>query len=417
MNRSLAVLMAVLLTAAPAAAGLHFSGEVVNELPSRWRGFLPDHRALRGLAVQPVAGMTINTPLKDIYTDAQFRLESAAKVRALSADEAADLGAVLIRLGKPEKAVNVLRPAARANPKHFRLASNLGTAWQLTSELDQAEAALAEAVKLAPKKWKEAEALQLKLVRLRKKEAKGADEKWDDLFGLSYAGGTKLPPHAAGLVQQLAIWLPADGRLLWQLGEIAHAAGDVRTAATILDGCVLEFKMKSATLHRHRLQYRAAVDELTKKNEHVIAAGTLPFASARPLARGFDPAKLPAVRADRTNPLPWAVIADTTLGKGFKPTFPKYLEDLDGKRVALTGFMAPAPSTDSGSFLLTEYPIGCWFCESPDPTGMVRVDLAGDAAVDQKKGVLKIEGVWKLNRTNPERHLFVITNAKVVEAD
>jgi hypothetical protein len=409
--------MFTVLPAGPTFAGLHFSGEVVNKLPSRWRGFLPDHRALRQLAVTPVAGLPVNTPLKDIYTDARFRLESAAKARTLTADEAADLGAVLVRLGQPEKAVNVLRPAARANPTHFRLAANLGTAWQLTGDLAQAEAALSDAVRLAPKEWANAEALHLKLVRLRKKEGKGADEKWDDLFGLQYTGKEKLPENAAGLVQQLALWLPADGRLLWQLGEIANATGDVRTAAGILDGCVLEFAMKSATLRARRQQYMALVDELTKNDEHLKPAGNLTFASARPLARGFDPAKLPPVRTDKANVLPWAVVADTTLGKGFKPAFPQYLQDLDGKRVVLTGFMAPAPSADPGSFLLTEYPIGCWFCESPDPTGLVRIDLTGDTTAERPKGAIRVEGVWHLNRTDPERPLFRIAGAKVKEED
>ncbi len=417
MVRGFAILLVTIFAACPASAGLHFSGEVVNKLPSRWRGFLPDQRALRTLAAPPIAGLPVNTPLKEIYTDALFRLESAAKSRTLTSDEAADLGAVLVRLGKPEKAVNVLRPATRANPKHFRLASNLGTAWQLTGDLDQAEASLSEAVKLAPKEWADAESLQLNLVQLRKKEGKGAGEKWDDLFGLGYVGREKLPAKAAGLVQQLSLWLPADGRLLWQLGEIAHASGDVRTAAAILDGCVLEFGMKSQTLRTHRQQYKAAVDELTKTDEHNAPAGSLTFASARPLARGFDPSKLPAIRTDKANPLPWAVVADTTLGKGFKPAFPKYLEDLDGKRVVLTGFIAPAPSVDPGSFLLTEYPIGCWFCESPDPTGMIRVDLADNATAERSKGAVKVEGVWRLNRTDPERHLFLIANAKVAEED
>jgi hypothetical protein len=268
------------------------------------------------------------------------------------------------------------------------LSSNLGTAWQLAGDLAQAESALGDAVKLAPKDFADAEALHLKLVRQRKKEAKGADEKWDDLFGLRYEGKEKLPENAAGLVQQLALWLPADGRLLWQLGEIAHASGDLRTAVNVLDGCVLEFGMKSPTLRARRQRYMAELDELTKKDEHGQPVGNLTFASPRPLARGFDPAKLPPIRNDKANILPWAVIADTTLGKGFKPAFPKYLEDLDGKRVLLTGFMAPAPAADPGSFLLTEYPIGCWFCESPDPTGMVRVDLAGDAIAERPKGVI-----------------------------
>ena len=124
MLRTLLVIVTITFSAPASFAGLHFSGEVVNKLPSRWRGFLPDHRALRQLAAPPIAGLPVNTPLKDIYTDAKFRLESAAKARALTADEAADLGAVLVRLGQPEKAVNVLRPAARANPTHYKLASD-----------------------------------------------------------------------------------------------------------------------------------------------------------------------------------------------------------------------------------------------------------------------------------------------------
>ena len=31
-------------------AGLHYSGEEINPLPSQWRGFLLDQRLLRGLA-------------------------------------------------------------------------------------------------------------------------------------------------------------------------------------------------------------------------------------------------------------------------------------------------------------------------------------------------------------------------------
>src|SRR5262249_13511991 len=103
--------------------------------------------------------------------------------------------------------------------------------------------------------------------------------------------------------------------------------------------------------------------------------------------------------------------------KGFKPAFPQYLQDLDGKRVQLTGFMAPAPSADPGSFLLTEYPIGCWFCESPDPTVLVRVDLDADAIAERPKGAIKGGGVWQLNRTDPERQLYRIAGAKVKEED
>ena len=93
------------------------------------------------------------------------------------------------------------------------------------------------------------------------------------------------------------------------------------------------------------------------------------------------------------NGLPWALLADTTVDRHFKPTFPKYLQELDGKQVSLTGFMQPlGEDVELGSFMLIEYPVGCWYCEMPEITGIVLVDLAagkdGDAHArpDQSHG-------------------------------
>ena len=88
----------------------------------------------------------------------------------------------------------------------------------------------------------------------------------DDLFGVRYVGpGGKyaagrlddaqrkaLPDDAPALVQQLALWLPADGRLLWQVAELAAVTGDVATGAAVLDGCVTEFGMRNPELREHR---------------------------------------------------------------------------------------------------------------------------------------------------------------------
>src|SRR5262249_15279939 len=159
----------------------------------------------------------------------------------------------------------VLRPAQRANPVHFRLAANLGTAWQASGDLTQAALALAVAVRLAPGKHLAAEQLHLKLVRLRAREKAGT-QSLDDLFGVRYVGpsgkyerGTlaaegskKLPSTALAATQQLALWLPADGRLLWQLAELAGAHGDVAVSAAILDGCVTEFSLRHDELSAHR---------------------------------------------------------------------------------------------------------------------------------------------------------------------
>src|SRR5207248_3172631 len=154
-----------------------------------------------------------------------------------------------IRHGDPGKAVELLRSAQRKHPNHFHIVSNLGTAWQLQGELQQAAACLEQAVRLAPGKLQKAEESQLKLVRQRQRQSRGSDE-LDDLFGALFVGEQgkyeagklaaverkKLPSDAVAVAQQLALWLPADGRLLWQLAELANAHGDVKTAAAIMDG-------------------------------------------------------------------------------------------------------------------------------------------------------------------------------------
>ena len=51
------------------------------------------------------------------------------------------------------KAVDLLRKAQRDFDKQFRIVANLGTAWQLAGDYDQAMAALEEAVTLSPGKY------------------------------------------------------------------------------------------------------------------------------------------------------------------------------------------------------------------------------------------------------------------------
>jgi hypothetical protein len=401
------VLIAAALVASVAgraAAGLHYAGETVNPLPAKWRGFLTDHRTLRSLAAAQAASVVYDT-----YADALNKIDTASRTRKLTTDETADYGALLVRFGKAERAVEVLRPAVRENPKHFRLAANLGTAWQLAGNLEQAEPVLEDAVALAPEKLKAAEAAHLKLVRLRLKERKTPADAPDALFDKN--------PDAA-VVQQLALWLPADGRLLWLIAEVAFANGDVRTAANILDGCVTEFGMKSESLRKKRQQWRALVDELDKREHATVDLGTLTFKSARPLARTFDETKLPPVNANGPTELPWPALAETTIGKRFPPTHLKFVATLDGKPVSLVGFVRPTTAdAELTAFLFTEFPVGCWFCELPEPTGIVSVELAAGKATDAVKTPVKITGVLKLNRDDPEAYLFSIVDAKVGAAD
>jgi tetratricopeptide (TPR) repeat protein len=427
----LAAALLLALAACPSAtAGLYYSGEEFAELPSQWRGFLPDHRALRQIA-RPTTADGLPNPLREQYRDAALRLEEQAKARPLSAGERADLGALYVRLGRADDAVALLRAARRDHPDDHALAANLGTAWQLAGDLRRSAAELRDAVRLAPEKLRPAEELHLRLVRLR--AAEPADSTGlDDLFGVRFSDGEKyeagrlaeaerkrLPTDALARLQRLALWLPADGRLLWQLGELANASGDVRTAAAILDGCVTELGLSDAELRRHRQVLRSAADELAKLPADHDAHKTGPaMRSARPLVPRLELASLPPVRPDGTNPLPWAVTAQTTIDRRAKPTFHKRMADLEGKKVRLTGFLAPVgDEAESGAFLLVEYPVGCWFCEAPDTTGIFLVELPAGKAATLKRGLVKVEGRLALNRDDPEDFLYSLRDARFGEPD
>jgi tetratricopeptide (TPR) repeat protein len=428
-----AVLLASLLSAAPLRAGLHYSGESYAELPSQWRGFLLDQRTLRQIAVRPIPGTAAN-PARARYEAEASRLSQLSKERPLTADESADLGAILIRLGEVNRAVEVLRPAQQAHSNHYRLCANLGTAWHLRGDFDQAAATLRQAARLAPGKLQKAEELHLKLVRQRARQGKEVQD-LDDLFGVRYIGpdgkytpGALAPDQrkllsseALGQAQLLALWLPGDPRLLWQLAELANAHGDVATAAAIMDGCVTEFGLRHDDLRQHRQQVRAAADARAKegadKSTHDSShAAVFKPRSMRPLLSKIAVTALPAINAKGINPLPWTVVIESVIDKPFKPRFPRYLQDLDGKQVELTGYMQPlGDDTECSAFMFIEFPVGCWYCEMPEMAGIVLVELPPGKTLNFTRSTLRVTGSLSLNRNDPENFLYTIKSAKVQE--
>jgi hypothetical protein len=416
----------------PALAGLYYTGEKYATLPAQWRGYLLDQRLLRGIAVAPGPGADAS-PLRTRYLEESKRLGRKAASEKLSADELADLGALLVRLGDAPRAVEVLRPAQREHPNHFHIAANLGTAWQMMGELGQATDCLKEAVRLAPGKDLASEEAHLRLVRGRLLRRQQPGE-LDDLFGVRYGGagdvykpGTlaeaerkKLPARAAAVAQQLALWLPADGPLLWQLAELAAAHGDVRSAAAMMDGCVTQFGMHSPLLREHRRQIRLAAGEVpasvpTAKEEHKPGhAGNLAFHARRPLVNKLDLVPLPEITATGTNPVPWELLSETVLEQPFRPNFPKYLRELEGKQVELTGFLMPLrDEPELGAFLVVEAPIGCWYCETPELTNIVYIELPQGRTARFQRGLVRVVGRLALNTNDPEDFLYTLRDARI----
>jgi hypothetical protein len=422
----LALLCGLLLpTVAP--AGLYCSQETIAALPSQWRGFLRDHRQLRGIA----ATAAPLSPARKAYQQEAARLTEQAARRPLDAEEAAELGAFLLRLGETSRALAVLQPAQRRHPRHFHLAANLGTAWQASGDLSQAAACLEQAVRLAPAIDRKNEELHLRLVRGRLRQSRDTDG-LDDLFGVRYVGPggyepgrlaeeqrRRLPAESVARLQQLALWLPADGRLLWQLGELSAVQGDILTASSILDICFIEYGLRSAQLRNHRHVVRAAAEALRRDGRppvHEVHAGLLRPRSAAPLVRKPDSSELP-VDPSGVNRLPWSLLMQTHMDRHYRPTFADALRRLEGKRVRMEGFLQPLNEDDLGVFLLVENPVGCWHCEQPDVTAIVMVQMPAGKEHHYTRDGLRVTGRLKLNATDPESFLYVLADAKVEDVE
>jgi hypothetical protein len=425
--QGLATLCLVVLIGGPANAGLYYSDERIAELPSQWTGFLIDLRSLRIMA-SPVASAG-----RSRYQDAARALES--RRASLTASEVADLGATYIRLGEVPRALGLLREGQWRFPADFHIAANLGTAWQMAGDFGQAAAALERAVRLAPSALQPAEKLQLKLVRLRQSEMPGT-QKLDPLFGVTFETDTgaylpgrlsatarkAIPAEAIALVQQLALWLPGDGRLLWQLAELAAAQGDLAIAAGIMDGCVNEFGLKDPELRSRRQRMREAADKLATQSagygmnaDHEGHVSGFRPKSKRPLVVKLDETTLPRIQPNGVTPLVWSILAETTLDRHFQPTFPPYLRDLNGRTVSLEGYLQPiGDDVELTSFLLIENPVGCWYCEMPAITGMVQVNMTPPQAARFTRKAIRVTGKFHVNTTGAEDFLYTISNAQMV---
>jgi hypothetical protein len=409
-----ALLLLLFALPVPARAGIYLSQEDLAALPSQWKGFLVDQKHLR-LIAKPGTPETPATLAREQYQQACDSLKNKTDK---SADEVADYVARLIRLGNAVEAVPIARQACREHPKHFRLHSHLASALQLSNDLSQAAEVLEEAVRLAPRELQAGEKLHLKLVRNR---LQNASANLDALFDLGKlkSDATALAEAIAG-VQKLALWFPLDGLLIWQLAELAALAGDQLTPATLLEGAVGEFGLGVGNIRARRIEFKQASDKVLElpEEQHRLHRGTLKFASTRPLLRRVDPARLPAVAIKGPTVLPWAVLADTLVMPPFTLKHLDFLEKLDGKEVQLIGFLrSDRPENQLRSFQLVEYPIGCWFCDIPDASGIIDVSLREDATVERSRTAITIIGTLKLNRDDPEDFLFRIAEARVKSVD
>jgi hypothetical protein len=390
--------LVVLAMAPTTPAGIYLACENPNPFPVQWRGYLLDLRAIR------LAAGTARSPLQDIYSNTITRLE---KLASPTADDLAELGGCYLRLGKNAEALGVLRKAVRQHPGKLRVHAHLVLAHVAMGEWEHATEIQSEFFEERQNERTAIEDLTLKFLKGRAKRAKTSEE-MDALFDTSKGW----PKDSVSLLQQLCYVWPSDAFLLWQLAEATAASGDIRTAARLMEGCVTDLAINSKPARERHKDFQKAVDKLEKAEEHAKPSIT-EFTSVRLLPKKFNAGTLSKVSKEKPNTLPWAALDDTTIGKKFSVSVIDFVKELDGQPVSLSGFIQPIRADEFSEFMVTEYAIGCWFCDSPGLTQQVVVQLKDGITTTNTRELVTITGTWKLNTTDPEQPLFTILNAKV----
>ena len=127
---------------------------------------------------------------------------------------------------------------------------------------------------------------------------------------------------------------------------------------------------------------------------------------------------LPAITATGVNKLPWTLISETTVDRKFRPSFAKYLKDLYGKKVSMTGFMQPLDGEHNVyMFMFIENPVGCWYCEMPDPRRSFLSSCRTARPRSSPMAWCAHHRAAGAEHYRPREFLYTIRDAKVADVD
>jgi hypothetical protein len=114
--------------------------------------------------------------------------------------------------------------------------------------------------------------------------------------------------------------------------------------------------------------------------------------------------------------LPWGALAKVGIRQEDGRTVPTFLPPvlaLDGRKVTLYGFMAPAgKEIRSKQFLLSAEPLTCGSCEPVGPEGIVEVNARVPEPLSSRP--VAVHGVLHVLRADPKNVLYRLTEARIV---
>lgn len=306
--------LAILFFTGPALAGVYdpnepcpfeVTGGVAKPLPH------PKFKSLRNERLAELNPDPKNKESEEIDTPAgkQTRLlprgkamkqvrELSAKLPRLTPAEQLALSAALVRTGTLGKEFAALKRLTGERPRDYRLAANFVHAETETGNWGVAVRNFEDHVLELdpPRELPGTSADQLKWVlsldkrdgrqlsyyqkwlRARRTEAARKSSPDDDpypLFDVTFTGSElpkgKLPADAVAIVQQLALWSPADAGLLWLLAEVYAANGMLREADDAFNMCTWGSGLTGRKmLMDHRRLVMAEVEKLPPPTPEVL---------------------------------------------------------------------------------------------------------------------------------------------------
>ena len=179
-----------------------------------------------------------------------------------------DVAVGLVHMGKPKEAITLLQQLERGNPGKYQTAANLGTAYELSGDNEQALKWIREGIRRNPKSHEGTEWLHVRILEA-KLNRRPAGDAGHSLLGLDFGMGplpsrpTKFPSGNDGMPVKLSALGLA---LRYQLVERTHfvAAPDPMVAALLTDWAHLELiagdRQAARVLYEKAARYGALQD-------------------------------------------------------------------------------------------------------------------------------------------------------------
>ena len=130
----------------------------------------------------------------------------------------------------------------------------------------------------------------------------------------------------------------------------------------------------------------------------------------------------PALPPGAARPLSFKLILRTICEDDGTAVFPPELLELEGRRISLSGFMAPYDDPhEMNKILLTKSSASCYFCNPPEENGVVFIRLSPrEKPPDAETGNITVEGTLHLIRRGcldeeAKQFLYTIEDARITK--